>query len=768
MADGSITFSTELDNSGIQKDLNAAKREIEKATKSLQDSKNAKLPLVKQAEELGAALDEAKAKLYDLQKQQSAANHALNSAAPGPYIDAAASKPELDAAVVEQNRQVENLQKQWDSINDKIDKYDQKITQASNSIAQQQQIAGGLSAKLMSSSSNTAKSTQKTASATQKANREMSKMAQATAKVHQSADHIGKRMSRIVSQVFLFGMVSKALYGVAEYMGKALKGNKEFTAELAKLKGALLTAFQPIYEVLVPALMALMRIATSVAQAIARVFSLITGKSTSEYAKNAKALYEQANATESVGKAAEKAKKSLAGFDEINQLSANDDTAGIGTATDAASSPDFSGFDTAEYKDKIDELVVYISAALLVLGIILTFSGANIPLGIGLIAAGAIGLAAEVATNWDTVKQIIEEKAGLIAAISGLLLAIGLILALSGANLPLGIGLIAAGAVGLAATVAVNWDSIAQALQGPIGSVTMIASTALLALGLILTMSGAAIPLGIGLIAVGAIGLVTVAAVNWNSIEQALKGPIGAVTAIASTALLVLGIILVCSGIGIPLGIALIAAGAAGLVAVTAVNWDFIKDKVSEMWDGVKSVCRQIPTWFEEHITEPIANFFKGMVNGVIGFINGMMSCIASGINLVIRALNKLSFDVPDWVPGIGGSTWGFNIPEITAKKIPYLAQGAVLPANKPFLAMVGDQKHGTNVEAPLTTIQEAVAIVMEDMVQSNVAGFEATIAVLREILEAVLGIEIGDDVIGRAAARYNNRLAIRNGGVRT
>ena len=99
---------------------------------------------------------------------------------------------------------------------------------------------------------------------------------------------------------------------------------------------------------------------------------------------------------------------------------------------------------------------------------------------------------------------------------------------------------------------------------------------------------------------------------------------------------------------------------------------------------------------------------------------------------------------------------------------LPALAKGAVLPPNKPFLAMVGDQTHGTNVEAPLATIQEAVAIVMEDVVQSNVAGFEATIVVLREILEAVLGIEIGDDVIGRAAARYNNRLAIRNGGVRT
>ncbi len=218
-----------------------------------------------------------------------------------------------------------------------------------------------------------------------------------------------------------------------------------------------------------------------------------------------------------------------------------------------------------------------------------------------------------------------------------------------------------------------------------------------------------------------------------------------------------------------PITLVTLAIGALIAIVVLLVrNWDTVKEVAANVWEGIKSVWNAVADWFKVHVTEPVANFFKGMVNGIIGFINGMMSALASGINLVIKALNKLSFDVPDWVPGIGGSTWGFNIAEITAKKIPYLAQGAVLPANKPFLAMVGDQKHGTNVEAPLTTIQEAVAIVMEDMVQSNVAGFEATIAVLREILEAVLGIEIGDDVIGRAAARYNNRLAIRNGGVRT
>ena len=162
---------------------------------------------------------------------------------------------------------------------------------------------------------------------------------------------------------------------------------------------------------------------------------------------------------------------------------------------------------------------------------------------------------------------------------------------------------------------------------------------------------------------------------------------------------------------------------------------------------------------------EDLEAIIKDAINGIIGSINGMISGVASGINSVIRAMNKLKFDIPDWVPAFGGESFGFNIPTITYPQIPYLAQGAVLPANKPFLAMVGDQKHGTNVEAPLATIQEAVALVMDDYVSANLAGQEAIVAVLREILEAVLGIEIGDDVIGQAVARYNRKMAIVRGG---
>ena len=101
----------------------------------------------------------------------------------------------------------------------------------------------------------------------------------------------------------------------------------------------------------------------------------------------------------------------------------------------------------------------------------------------------------------------------------------------------------------------------------------------------------------------------------------------------------------------------------------------------------------------------------------------------------------------------------------VSAPQIPYLAKGAVLPAGKPFLAMVGDQHHGTNIEAPLSTIQEAVALVMEDQTEAILQGFTASVQVQREILQAVLGIHIGDDMIGRAVSRYQQKMAVMRGG---
>ena len=183
--------------------------------------------------------------------------------------------------------------------------------------------------------------------------------------------------------------------------------------------------------------------------------------------------------------------------------------------------------------------------------------------------------------------------------------------------------------------------------------------------------------------------------------------------------------------------------------------WDNIRAKTTETFNSLGQTISDI--W------NGISSTIKNAVNGIIGFINRMISAVVTGINAVINALNGLSFDLPDI---FGGGHVGFNISTLTAPQIPYLAQGAVIPANREFLAVLGDQSHGTNVEAPLDTIKQAVAEVMEDLQAGQMAGFEAVVAVLREILSAVYGSELTDEDVGRAVQRWQRKQAIATGGV--
>ena len=183
-----------------------------------------------------------------------------------------------------------------------------------------------------------------------------------------------------------------------------------------------------------------------------------------------------------------------------------------------------------------------------------------------------------------------------------------------------------------------------------------------------------------------------------------------------------------------------------------------ISETVQKCWDKIKD--RTISVW-----SNGIKPAIKNAVNGIIGLINGMISGLISGINSAISALNKLSVSIPDWVPSVGGKTFGFNIRTVTAPRIPYLAKGAVIPPNAPFMAVLGDQRHGTNIEAPLSTIQEAVAEVMSDIIGAMLAGDEALLQELQEIRATLENVEIGDSTIGEAAVRYSRRMALRNGG---
>lgn len=179
------------------------------------------------------------------------------------------------------------------------------------------------------------------------------------------------------------------------------------------------------------------------------------------------------------------------------------------------------------------------------------------------------------------------------------------------------------------------------------------------------------------------------------------------------------------------------------IVVLPVKDWDTVKAVAIGVWEAIKSAFGNAWKWFRDTVLDPLVNGFKGMVNGVIGFLNSMIAGIVAGINGIIGLLNKLKFKAPDWIPGLGGETFGFQIKTLTTPKIPYLAQGAVLPANRPFLAMLGDQKHGTNVEAPLDTIKQAVAEVMAMQGGGDVViRFAGDLAQLGRVLKPVIDKE--------------------------
>ena len=205
---------------------------------------------------------------------------------------------------------------------------------------------------------------------------------------------------------------------------------------------------------------------------------------------------------------------------------------------------------------------------------------------------------------------------------------------------------------------------------------------------------------------------------------------LGTFTTIALGIALALGAITAAAGLlNIAIGlltspITLVVAAMAALITIIVLvvqHWDELKAKAGEVWEGVVSTT-------------------KSAVNSIIGFINGMISAVTAGINAVIRALNSIQIDIPEWVPGIGGKHFGINLSELTAPQIPYLAQGAVIPPNREFLAVLGDQKSGTNIEAPAELIR---SIVQEAVGSQQVTiRFAGNLAQLGRVLRPVIETE--------------------------
>lgn len=720
-ADGSVVIKADVDVGEAEKELGKLRQDIKKTQDSISRQEAKRSPLAQQAAELRRQINEAKMQADEF-------GQAWRSGVIG-------ADAEQSAAL----ERVHSLNGQLQQVKEKIDTIDAKLDPARADLEAMTYRAGELNQRIA-----------RGASASEKMGAAMG-----IAKKH--ADKFSKRIGTLMKRVLVFSVILRLLNGIAQWFGKVIKASPEAREAIADLKGALLTLAQPLVEVILPAFTALVSVLSRAISMIAKMVSFVFGKTADQSREAAKALNEQVEAMDGVGGAAKKAGKSLAGFDEINKLSG--DSGAGGGAAGAEIKPDFSGIQGA-----MAEMEVYMSGALLALGALLTFTSVNIPLGLGLMAVGAMGLASAVSVNWDTMPDNLRKAlTETMLVLGGASLVIGAILAFAvPGQMGLGIGLMIAGAAALGTAVELNWDCVVEALRGPIGKVTAMISGALLVAGALFAFaSPGTLGLGIGLMAAGAVGLATTVAVNWDHIVEAMRGPVGQTMALLSGALFVIGAIIAFSGAGLPLGLGLMVAGAAGLATAAAVNWGTIGDKVKSVVGGLLAIASGsllamgvLLCLSGAGIGLGLALIYAGLAgtkaafnlsdNPITRFVKKMANSVIGIINMIIDAVNELfhiRFDGLD----IGGVNIipAFNKRLINLKRIPQLAQGAVIPPNREFMAVLGDQKSGTNIETPLATMVQAFK---QALAESGGGGGQTII------------LQIDGREFGRAVKKYGGR----------
>ena len=608
--------------------------------------------------------------------------------------------------------------------------------------------------------------------------------ATAVARTSKAVGQLGRRLAGIVSGALVFNLISSALRSVVNVMGTTIAKTNGVSTALGKLKGAAATAAAGLASALSPAIIGLLNLLTSLINGFLHLLSLLTGKSISSMKQTAKGINAVGSAAGSTSKQADKAKRSLAGFDEIERLDAKTGSSGganynfdhiaspLGGITDklknfwstfqtllapsvaawsaaweqirnAASAvwPEVQQAALAFWNEGLSPLLTYLSGTFAP-GVINAFSEAFAPI-VGGVASTAIYVLADLFTwacgiGTDAINGVLIPALDLLLQIWQDLMS-GIKTAWDTYGQPLMDGVILA-FQNLEDLATLLWETIVKPiLQNLISVLQQLWFSHLKPLWddillLVASVANCLLDLWNNLLAPVAKWIIATFGPAFAEVFNAIADVVGvAVGAIADA---------------IDLAVVVLRGLTDFLSAVFRGNWDAawqaIGNTVSTVWDKM-------------------TNAIKTAVNGIIGFINRMISAVVTGINAVINALNGLSFDLPDI---FGGGHVGFNISTLTAPQIPYLAQGAVIPANREFLAVLGDQSHGTNVEAPLDTIKQAVAEVMEDLQAGQMAGFEAVVAVLREILSAVYGIELTDEDVGRAVQRWQHKQLIATGGV--
>lgn len=405
---------------------------------------------------------------------------------------------------------------------------------------------------------------------------------------------------------------------------------------------------------------------------------------------------------------------------------------------------------TSKYdgKDISAQLMIILNAAsyyILCIGLLVMLIPGMFLAGLGMVVAGLALLKYTEATlgsgeAHSAIDNFFKNNLELVMGVGTALLLIGLLLCVCAPSFPLGLALIFAGA-GLIWKAAVLSNTNAKnALVKFFADNQMLfigIGAAMMVIGLMIMFisGGAAMMLGLGILFEGAALVYSAANADWSQMKNRVTTAVDAVGSWLKTwGLLVLGAVLTFSGVSVALGIGLMAKAGINLTKAQDPVWSTITTKIKEVWGDIQ-------TYWNGHIAKYFTAEWWG--NLAKTAVNGFVKFFINGLNTLISKINSFGFNMPEV---LGGKHIGFNIPKIS---VPALARGAVIPPNREFMAVLGDQKHGTNIEAPLDTIKQAVREVLASEERSG--GGNQTI-----ILE-LDGREVGR-TFGKAIDREKNR----------
>lgn len=851
-ADGSIVIETNIDDKNAQKELNRLNRQIKSLEEQLAAKKQGRIPLENSLNSVNTKLEEARKRLATLQDEQSVINISMQpGVSADDFMRSYADKPIVDAALKQQQAEVNAIEKEWKQANNAISTYDSKVSSLERKLNRTKEEAGSIQQNMA------------------RAGPASEKMAKSVDRAQKSAAKFSMRLREVIRSALVFTIITQALAKFREWMSKVIKTNDEARASIARLKGALLTLAQPFVDVIIPAFAKFVDILAQIISMAARFTAALFGTTADKAADSAESLYEETKAIEGTGKAAEEAEKSMASFDEINQLSGGNKKV---SDQDQEIIPDFSTINqNSGWLQKVMESVsawvpialmlggialiaigasmgslILVIAGLLLLGTGIAFAGENEQLqswvdalglnsvqefvviavilgGIAMVAIGAatanillviaglvlIGVAVAYAAQ-SGMMQDWAETLGLSRAaqfITAALLIAGFALVCIGAGLGnilmviSGIALFATGIyVGIESSTLKSWaetlgldsafEYVAAAIQiagfalicigAAMGNIFMVvAGGVLLAAGITAELIGeqtlmawweklklttvvqwisvvillagivmiavAAATANIPLLIAGAIilGLGIVASVNDGHLQDwvetlGLEKVMGYVTA----AVMLVGIGLVAIGL-MTMNLTMFLGGIALLVAGLVI--------------GNESGTFQ--SWVETLHLEEVAGWVStalllaGIALVAIGAMTLNPVMLLAGIALLGGgAVLKLgSSGATNGMPS-GGRMSRMAPPRLAIEDVPALARGAVIPPNKEFLAVLGDQKSGTNIEAPTSEIEAAV---MRGIQRSGMSGGSGDHTVI---------LQIGEREMGRVMYRLNNQQTQRIG----